>query len=106
MKRTSAVDFDLFQLERMASDPAAMETLVLEHAEAVLDALKFDRSAAATPADLRTMLTSELRRMRAAATQDTVPKSFDEVEQAKPGPMTGEEYANVLAGGTRKWRPR
>lgn len=42
---------------------------------------------------------SKARRNR--ATRVRMPK-FSEVEEAIPGPMTDEEFANVLAGGTRR----
>lgn len=91
-------------LDALASDPRLAETWLFENAAAALDALGVDRSRAATAEDLRAMLVTELEKVRAGATTDLCLPTWAEVEEAIPGRTTAEEFQNVLAGGTRKWR--
>lgn len=92
-------------LEALASDPGLAETWLLDNAAAALDALGVDCSRAVTAEELRAMLATELEKARADARSDLRLPTWDEVEEAIPGPMTAEEFQNVLAGGTRKRRP-
>lgn len=106
IKRRRAPHRDLrLDLEALASDPGAAATWLFENSAAALDALGVDRSRAVTAEDLRTMLATELEKMHVDTTTDLRMPTWSEVEEAIPGPMTAEEFQNVLAGGTRKRRP-
>lgn len=106
MTREQKREIDLVALASLASRPPAMMALVLKDPAPICDLLGIDRSNVTSKRQMRAMIKRELRAMRLAASTETVRLKFDEVEEAVPGPMTDQELANVLRGGTRRSRPR
>lgn len=103
MARAKAPEFDLLELEGMASDPAPMKVWLMDHPEFVCDALGVDRKGVTGRAQLRALASRALRKIR-TRTASSMSPTMDEVEEAIPGRMSEKAFAEMLAGGP--WRKR
>lgn len=102
MKRKVTHEFDLLELEAMASDPDAMEAWILENADIVCELLRGSDSQGRTLEDPAVTLRKWLVQYRQIGEDGIRPPKFGDVEEARPGPMSDEEFARMLAGGDRK----
>ena len=97
---------DIVAIGKLASRPAALMRLALRNPKPICDALGIQRSKTATKRGMWALIRKHLAEYEQSSTgsNDVVP--FSEIEEAIPGPLSKEELANVLAGGTRTRRGR